>query len=329
MNSKIKNLSIEKILFFDVESVYKTKDLEIDSPEYLAFQHKMREKSTDELMEAHEVLDMYKRKAPSYLTYNKIVCISVGMVSKDGVVRIKALTGEEKDIIEQFCNIANKFDYLTGVNLLGFDVPILTVNGARYFDMTEMLKDSFSTSGKKPWEVKNVICLMETFKGTGFINPSLVEMCLHFGIETPKDDISGADVSRVFYEEDNGIERIAKYCNKDVFATINLFQAMRHKERFDSFVDAGVADNKKEEPKQYQTLLHELYETKMFNQVFKDKLKAQLKAKKIKKAEVETTKKLILASYLEKIEIGDREVKAKEEINKNRTEEVEQFIKEL
>lgn len=328
MNSKINNLAIEKILFFDIETVYKNPNLEIDSPEYLAFQHKMREKSTDELMEAHEVLDMYKRKAPLYLTYNKIVCISVGMV-KNGVVRIKSLIGEEKDIIKQFCEIANQFDYLAGVNIIGFDLPVISANGAKYFNMTEVLKDSFSVSSKKPWELKNITDITDVFKGTSFINPSLVEMCLHFGIETPKDDISGADVSRVYYEEENGIERIAKYCNKDVFATINLFQAMRHKERFDSFVDAGDANNKKEEPKQYQTLLHELYETKMFNQVFKDKLKTQLKTKKIKKSEIETTKKLILASYLEKIEIGDREAKTKEEVNKNRTEEVEQFIKEL
>lgn len=312
MNSKIKNISMDKILFMDIETVYKTPNLEIDSPEYLAFQHKMREKSTDELMEAHEVLDMYKRKAPLYLTYNKIVCISVGMV-KNGVVRIKSLVGEEKDIIKQFCDIANQFDYLAGVNIVNFDISILVANGAKYFNMSEMLKDNFNPSGKKEWNLtdKFFIDLLLMFKGTSFINPSLVEMCLHFGIETPKDDISGADVSRVFYEEENGIERIANYCNKDVFATINLFQAMRHQDRFDSFVDAGV--DKKEEGNKYQTLLHELYETKMFNQTFKDKLRTKLKSLDLTPEDLENMKGLILANYQQKSDkVAERKEKEAE-----------------
>ena len=42
------------------------------------------------------------------------------------------------------------------------------------------------------------------------------------GIPTPKDDISGADVARVYYEEKD-LERIAAYCKKDVVATAQLF----------------------------------------------------------------------------------------------------------
>ncbi len=42
------------------------------------------------------------------------------------------------------------------------------------------------------------------------------------GIPTPKDDITGADVARVYYEEKD-LERIATYCKKDVVATTQLF----------------------------------------------------------------------------------------------------------
>jgi hypothetical protein len=51
---------------------------------------------------------------------------------------------------------------------------------------------------------------------------SLALLCHVFKIPTPKDDISGADVARVFYEE-NDLPRIAKYCEKDVVALIQLF----------------------------------------------------------------------------------------------------------
>ena len=39
---------------------------------------------------------------------------------------------------------------------------------------------------------------------------------------TPKDDISGADVARVYYEEKD-LGRIATYCKKDVVATTQLY----------------------------------------------------------------------------------------------------------
>jgi len=42
-----------------------------------------------------------------------------------------------------------------------------------------------------------------------------------FGIPSPKDDIDGSEVGRVYWEEDN-LERIAIYCEKDVLAVVQL-----------------------------------------------------------------------------------------------------------
>ena len=51
---------------------------------------------------------------------------------------------------------------------------------------------------------------------------SLALLCHIFEIPTPKDDISGADVARVYYE-DQDLARIAKYCEKDVVALIQVY----------------------------------------------------------------------------------------------------------
>ncbi|MEL6276250.1 MAG: 3'-5' exonuclease, partial [Bacteroidota bacterium] len=42
------------------------------------------------------------------------------------------------------------------------------------------------------------------------------------GFPSPKDDIDGSMVGRVFWEEGD-VERIAHYCEKDVLATAQLF----------------------------------------------------------------------------------------------------------
>jgi hypothetical protein len=47
-----------------------------------------------------------------------------------------------------------------------------------------------------------------------------------FDIPSPKDDISGADVGRVYWE-DRDLDRIATYCEKDVLATVQLFLRLK------------------------------------------------------------------------------------------------------
>jgi len=56
---------------------------------------------------------------------------------------------------------------------------------------------------------------------------SMSLLCHIFNVPTPKDDISGADVARVYYEE-NDLERITIYCQKDVIALIQLFLRFRN-----------------------------------------------------------------------------------------------------
>jgi hypothetical protein len=51
-------------------------------------------------------------------------------------------------------------------------------------------------------------------------------LCHVFKIPTPKDDITGADVARVYYEETD-LPRIATYCEKDVVALIQLYLRMQ------------------------------------------------------------------------------------------------------
>jgi len=54
----------------------------------------------------------------------------------------------------------------------------------------------------------------------------------YFGIPSPKDDIDGSEVAKVFYEE-NDIDRIARYCEKDVLATAQLFLRFKGEELID------------------------------------------------------------------------------------------------
>jgi len=49
-----------------------------------------------------------------------------------------------------------------------------------------------------------------------------------FKIPTPKDDIDGSMVGKVFWEEDD-LNRIVQYCEKDVITIVQLFNKYRIK----------------------------------------------------------------------------------------------------
>jgi 3'-5' exonuclease len=78
-------------------------------------------------------------------------------------------------------------------------------------------------AGAKPWETKeSLIDTLQLWKFGDFKHyTSLSLLCALFGIPTPKDDIDGSQVSKVYYE-DKDLDRIIRYCEKDTLAVANL-----------------------------------------------------------------------------------------------------------
>jgi hypothetical protein len=52
-----------------------------------------------------------------------------------------------------------------------------------------------------------------------------------FDIPSPKDDIDGSQVGKVYWEAQD-ILRIARYCEKDVLATIQVYQRLNGENLF-------------------------------------------------------------------------------------------------
>lgn len=297
MNSKFRKIDIENVLFFDCEVVRNQESLDINSKEFELFQKKTRDRSTDEILADEDVLTEYNRLAGLKMTYNKIACISCGIV-KNNKLYIKSFTGGEKEVIEAFYKKAEEFSYVSGYNIVGYDLPMIRVNSLRHglIDVPERFNDS----GKKPWELKDVIDLMDLLKGSHFANPSLDEVCHHLGLLSPKEgDVDGSKVSEVFYRD--GVERVKEYCNRDVFATVNLFLKLQGADVFTDYVDVDVI---KEAPKVDVDVLTVIAKTGSIS----EKSEAELlnKAKALTKKEKENLIVLIKAS-LNKKEYSEEE----------------------
>ena len=249
MNSKFRKINPEGLLFFDIETVRKQDVLDVDSTEFGLFQYKNRDKATGALMPSEDVCALYEKSAALFPPHNKIVCISVGYI-RDKKLHVKAITGEQKAIIEEFYNMLDNKKFIPcGANIIAFDMPVVRMKAFEE-GLNIILDDKFSDVGQKPWTMEdNFVDIMALFKGTYYNALSLNELAYMSGVPSSKDDIDGSQVSDVFYREEGGINRIATYCNKDVICTAKIFLAMQGKPNFiEEVIDktGTVAEKQKE-----------------------------------------------------------------------------------
>jgi len=225
----LKRVQLEKILFLDIETVplvYKFDDMDEKGREL--FEAKTRFMQKDDV----SYNQLYDNRAGIYAEFGKIVCISVGFVTGSSTgkqIRMKSFYhDDEETLLRQFSSLLGEHynsptSILCGHNAKEFDFPYICrrmlINGLE-------LPETLNIAGKKPWEISH-LDTMELWKFGDFkAYTSLALLCHVFNIPTPKDDISGADVARVYYEEKD-LERIKVYCEKDVVALIQLFLRMR------------------------------------------------------------------------------------------------------
>ena len=104
-----------------------------------------------------------------------------------------------------------------------FDFPFL---GRRILINNMELPYALDIAGKKPWEVKH-LDTMELWKFGDYKHYTSVDLLSHvLGIPSPKNDITGADVSRVYYEDED-LEKIVHYCEGDVVTIARLMQKFK------------------------------------------------------------------------------------------------------
>ncbi len=232
-----KQLQFEKILFLDIETVPQAYQFEqLDDKSKALFEAKNRFQISPE----KSIEQIFDERGGILAEFGKIVCISVGMLhegSQGKSIRLKSFYhDDEETLLKQFKRLLEDhyntpYHVLCGHNTKEFDIPYICrrmlINGLA-------LPNILQISGKKPWEI-NHIDTMELWKFGDYKSyTSLSLLCHVMGISTPKDDISGADVARVYYEE-NDLQRIMVYCEKDVVALIQLYLRLQGEALVDEF----------------------------------------------------------------------------------------------
>ncbi len=224
---------LTKVLFLDIETVPQQYDWsKLDPRTAQLFSDKTR---YEQERNAKSAEDIYGEKGGILAEFGKIICIGVGSIHKSGenmALRVTSFQGDDETaILRQFVDLLNKHyntddHWLCGHNGKEFDFPYIARRCVVHWIALPRLLD---TGGLKPWEVGHLDTMNLWSFGDRKAYTSLALLTHILGIPTPKDDITGADVARVYYEE-KGLDRIATYCKKDVVATAQLFLRLTGKD---------------------------------------------------------------------------------------------------
>lgn len=213
------NIKTDDVLFLDIETVPESFSFDkLDT----ALQNLWEKKSKQLRTPDQTAADAYE-KAGIYSEFGKIICISVGLIREKNPYhfRLKSFFGkDEKVLLSEFAEMLIKFSrhnrdaVLCAHNGKEFDFPYI----ARRMIINKVtIPEILNNAGKKPWEIK-LLDTMDLWKFGDYKNyTSLDLLTTILGIQTPKDDIDGSQVAGIYYIEGD-IERIVRYCEKDVLA---------------------------------------------------------------------------------------------------------------
>jgi uncharacterized protein YprB with RNaseH-like and TPR domain len=227
----LENIKLDKIVFIDIETVpQQSKFKKLDDK----WQSLWERKAKFLIKEDESPEDIYSR-AGIYAEFGKIICISVGIYRsyKDSKeFRIKSFYGDDENkLLSNFSALLNKNfespDYLLCAhNGKEFDFPYIA---RRMLVNRIKLPYLLDIAGRKPWEVQHLDTLQLWKFGDYKHYTSLDLLTQIFNIKSPKNDMDGSDVGRVYWEEKK-IKRIVEYCQNDTLAVAQLLLAYKGEE---------------------------------------------------------------------------------------------------
>lgn len=221
----IAQMPLENFLIIDIETVSAQKNFESLSTES---QSLWKEKVFRSLPEGTTADEYYSQRSGVMAEFAKVVCISIGYFKKEREfyqLRIKSIFGDnEMELLVKFVTTLHQLEAahnrwsFTGHNIKEFDIPFLCrrllINGIAipaYLDFQNM----------KPWET-NLVDTFQYWRFGDYKNfTSLKLLAASLNVPSPKDDIDGSMVGQVYWE-DNNLQRIATYCQKDIVTVANI-----------------------------------------------------------------------------------------------------------
>lgn len=219
---------LNSILFLDIETASLTEKFE-DLPQRMQEEWLRKERLIHSENPNTNPGSLYFDRAGIHAEFGQVVCVGVGYFQlnkkeKKLVFRSKCFAvADEKELLLAFKTLLEKKKWiLCAHNGKEFDYPYLC---RRMLIQGVPLPEPLQIAGRKPWEVRHIDTL-ELWKFGDYKHYTRLELLASvFGIPSSKDELDGSQVNKTFYLEQD-IEKIKKYCLRDVEVTARVYLAM-------------------------------------------------------------------------------------------------------
>jgi 3'-5' exonuclease len=149
---------------------------------------------------------------------------------------VQALSGDEKEMVAKFWEVAGRADLLVGHNIRDFDLPFIMQRSVVLGVKPSWNK--FEEPGKKPWDMVKFLSFAR-YKNAPIFDTmhewnnwgenrnikTIEHISLALGIPTPKDEgIDGSKVNEFF--KAGKISEICEYCKRDVETVRAVYKRM-------------------------------------------------------------------------------------------------------
>ncbi|CAB4158723.1 Predicted 3'-5' exonuclease, PolB-like [uncultured Caudovirales phage] len=215
---------IAKMVFFDLETASEfasLDDLAKSKPKMAELWSKRCEYLRTRFEENRDMTDeqLYEARAALTPEFARIVCATfgrVGFTNNEPSLIIKSYcSDQESEVLDGIHKVFDKFANMkfAGHNIKRFDVPMMC---KRLLIHGRELPKGLQIHNLKPWEMPFVdTSELWSFGAWQESFASLDLLAAALNLESPKSDISGEEVGRVFWKESD-LDRISQYCERDV-----------------------------------------------------------------------------------------------------------------
>lgn len=224
---------IEKLTYIDVETACIEKDLgslKNKNPrlaeawskrcKYYRSVHLTYQEYTDDLI--------FLERASLEPEFSRIICVSFGVFDSnipEGKRMMSFFGSSEIEILDKVNKVLNNSMVqkrkLCGHNIKAFDIPCI---GKRMLYNGIRPSQNIQVWGRKPWDI-DFVDTAEVFSFGSWTHQKTLSLDLltcTMGVDSPKGSMDGSMVNEAYW---NGrIEDIAKYCERDVIAVMEVME---------------------------------------------------------------------------------------------------------
>lgn len=212
-------IQLENLLLLDIETVPEVNQYtQLDEQKQKLWDRKSYLLDKDN----EDTAMVFEERAGIYAEFGKIICISVGyFIREESEIKFKVKSiahHSEQEVLHQFIKVCSIFfkgkdKKFCGHNIREFDIPYICRRC--FINQIPLPQILTELQEKKPWE-SPLVDTLHLWKFGEYKNFTSINLLAHvLKIESPKNDIDGSEVARVYWIE-NDLKRIATYCSRDV-----------------------------------------------------------------------------------------------------------------